>query len=223
MAFSRTARAVGKILFGAICSLLPQACLEAPSSPEISGTTLSVSVCALQRDTSCSVPFQISPADSFTLFAETLPDSAVKKLSFRWVKGKEELCPSAVFATDSSRAPDTLLVEDSQGNRLSAPVAYLFDSAPVFQGILSPADGDTLAGDSTTAFRFAYAARDDDAGDSLFYTLEFDGEPFFAGTHTEVSTSGFSAGAHTFRITVKDSFGLADSSDVVRFFVRSGE
>lgn len=223
MAFSRIVRAFGKILFGASCCLLPQACLEAPSSPKISGGTLSVSVCARQRDTSCSAPFQISPADSFALFAKILPDSAAQKLSFRWVKGGEELCPAAIFATDSSRAPDSLLVEDSQGNRLSTPVAFLFDSAPVFQGILSPADGDTLSGDSTTSFHFAYAARDDDAGDSLFYTLEFDAEPFYAGTLTEVFTSGFSAGTHTFRVTVKDSFGLSDTSDAVTFFVRSGE
>lgn len=204
-----------------LAGILVVACLDSPDSPQINSEPVSISVCAFQKDSSCADPLKISPRDSFTLYAKISPGAAAGELSLRWVLGGGKVLAEGLeFKTDSSHAPDSLLVFDAEKNRLGTKIEYLFDNPPQFDSILSPADGDTLAGDSTTAFRFAYAASDADEGDSLFFTAVWDSVEFYAGTLTEVYQSGFSEGAHTFQVFVQDSRGQSDSSQTIRFYVR---
>lgn len=214
--FKNQRQSVWKIL-SAFLPFFLFACLETPDSPEIFNRTPTVSICAVQRDSTCVQPLQVSPSDSFLLDAHV--SEFKDDLKFQWVQAPKKILSEAPrFATESSCVPDSLLIFDTMGNRLSFPVSFLFDSAPILDSQTVPAEGDTLRGSATEAFFFSYSASDVDE-DSLFYTVVFDSLEFFAGTLTEIFQSGFTPGWHSFRIFVKDSYGLADSSDVIRFFV----
>lgn len=196
------------------------ACLESPDSPKINSEPISVSICAFQRDSSCTVPLQLSPRDSFSLYAKISSKKNDGELFLRWILDDGKiLADGAQFSTDSSNAPDSLILLDSEGNRLGTFVEYLFDNAPKFNAETAPADGDTLVGDSTFAFRFAYSATDADEGDTLRYTVVWDSVSFYAGTQTELFQSGFSPGLHTFWVIVEDPHGQSDTSKTVRFVV----
>ncbi|MBP5247305.1 MAG: hypothetical protein J6Z31_05535 [Fibrobacter sp.] len=197
------------------------ACLEAPGSPEISSDTPEISICLFQADSSCGNPLQASPTDSFTLYAKVTPSSYTSKLSFIWKTSTEKtLQKGSQFSTDTSRVPDSLIILDNYENRLAYALDFIFDTAPVMKKKTVPADGDTLFGDSTTAFLFEYFATDADKGDSLFYTLVLDSTEYFAGTLTSVYQSGFAIGNHQYRILVEDAYGLKDSTDWISFTVQ---
>lgn len=197
-----------------------EACLEAPDAPNFAETSPRFSVCIARENAPCNAELQVSPADSFTIRVQTVPDSLQKKLRFLWVRIPNEiLFEGDEFSTDTSRVPDSLVIADVQGNRLARELAFLFDTPPRLSQKTVPADGDTLRGNFSTAFRFAYSATDDDSDDTIRYTVVLDSAVFDVGTATEFFQSGFSPGPHEFRIFVEDGFGLRDSTSRIRFFV----
>ncbi len=211
------------ICFFGICAIFI-ACLETPNSPEFSGASSEISVCIYQTDSSCINPLQVSPTDSFTLYAKVFPSDYTSKLSFIWkgASGKT-LHKGSHFSTDTSRVPDSLIVLDKYENRFALALDFIFDTAPEFLDETVPANGDVLIGDSTTAFLFEYSATDADKGDSLFYTLVLDSTEYFAGTLTSLYQSGLTIGKHRFRIFVRDGYGLKDSTDWISFTVQREE
>jgi len=200
------------------------ACLETPDSPEVSSTTPEILICISQTDSSCSTPLQASPTEPFTLQAKVSPSSVQSELSFKWILASgKTLKTGTTFETDTSQVPDSLIVTDDYKNRLSFALDFIFDTAPVLSSQTVPAKGDTLLGDSTTAFLFEYSATDADKGDSLVYTLVLDSTEYFAGSLTSVYQSGFAVGEHRFRVFVQDVYGLQDSTDWVTFTVQEEE
>lgn len=200
--------------------LLFGACLETPSEPRISADTPSIAICAEQKNAFCQKSLQLSPSDSFTLKAQAIPDSFQKKLRFLWKKFPDRILhEGSEFSTDTSRVPDSLVLLDRYENRLSEPLHFIFDTAPKFSSLTVPAENDTLRGDSSTAFRFAYSATDDDPGDTLFYTIVLDSVRYDVGALTEFFQSGFSPGEHLFQAFARDHYGLSDSTPQIRFFV----
>jgi len=208
------------IWFFGICAFFT-ACLESPDSPEISSDTPEISICILQSDSSCTNPLQASPTDSFTLYANVYPKAYTSRLSFIWktTSGKS-LKNGNPFATDTSCVPDSLIILDKYKNRLAYALEFIFDTAPVLSSKTIPAQGDTLVGDSTTAFLFEFSATDADKGDSLFYTIELDSTKYYAGTFTSIYQSGLTTGTHKFRVFVQDVYGLKDSTDWISFIVQ---
>lgn len=197
------------------------ACLETPDSPEISSTTPEIAICVFQSDSSCANPLQVSPTDSFTLYASVDPKESAAKLSFTWKSAEGKSLETGIsFVTDTSCVPDSLVVLDKYKNRLAYALDFIFDTAPILNSKTVPENGDTLTGDSTTAFLFEFSATDADKGDSLFYTLELDSTQYKAGTFTSVYQSGLAPGSHRFRVFVQDSYGLKDSSDWISFIVQ---
>lgn len=197
------------------------ACLETPDSPEVSSTTPEILICISQTDSSCTSPLQASPTEPFTLQANVFPSSAKSELSFKWISAKSETLKTGTpFKTDTSRVPDSLIVTDDNKNRLSFALDFIFDTAPVLNSKTVPANGDTLFGDSTTAFFFEYSATDADKGDSLVYTLVLDSTEYFAGSMTTLYQSGLAEGEHAFRVIVQDVYGLKDSTDWIEFTVQ---
>lgn len=200
------------------------ACLETPDSPEVSSTTPEILICISQTDSSCSTPLQASPTEPFTLQAKVSPSSVQSELSFKWILASgKTLKTGSTFETDTSQVPDSLIVTDDYKNRLSFALDFIFDTAPVLSSQTVPAKGDTLLGDSTTAFLFEYSATDADKGDSLVYTLVLDSTEYFAASLTSVYQSGFAVGEHRFRVFVQDVYGLQDSTDWVTFTVQEEE
>jgi hypothetical protein len=200
------------------------ACLETPDSPEVSSTTPEILICISQTDSSCSTPLQASPTEPFTLQAKVSPSSVQSELSFKWILASgKTLKTGTTFETDTSQVPDSLIVTDDYKNRLSFALDFIFDTAPVLSSQTVPAKGDTLLGDSTTAFLFEYSATDADKGDSLVYTLVLDSTEYFAAALTSVYQSGFAVGEHRFRVFVQDVYGLQDSTDWVTFTVQEEE
>ncbi len=206
-----------RILFIVSCMLL-FACLETPDSPAKIGNLFRLSVC-LEKDSSCTIPLQVSPGDSFTVYAKTSPAEFENLLQFSWIKNEKVLHRGKFFATDTSQVPDSLIAIDDEGNRLSFSLDFTLDSPPKLSQKIIPENGDTLAGNSATAFFFSYSATDADKKDSLFYTLEWDSTFFYAGNLTQIYQSGFAPGNHTFRVYVQDRYGLRDSSEIIHFFV----
>lgn len=204
--------------------LLFGACLETPSEPKISAETPTLAVCAEQGNASCQKSLQLSPSDSFTVKAQVSPDSFRGKLQFLWKMAPSQiLCEGPEFSTDTSCVPDSLVAIDRYGNRLSKPLHFIFDTAPKLSARTVPAKNDTLRGDSSTAFRFAYFATDNDPGDTLFYTVILDSVRYDVGTLTEFFQSGFSPGEHFFQVFAKDLYGLSDSTPQIRFLVAEDE
>ena len=195
------------------------ACLEVPDSPVLSMESPPLSACLIQNSSPCKTTLQASPNDSFSVIAKISPAYLEDSLHFSWKANGKILASNAQFKTDTSRVPDTLVAQDSYGNSLSFPLSFVFDTAPQISTKTIPANGDTLRGNATTAFLFAYSATDPDQNDSLFFTLELDSARFSVGTLTRIYQSGFSAGSHTFRVFVQDGYGLRDSSETIRFFV----
>lgn len=217
----RILRRTVPILFG---SLLLEACLEAPDAPQIFAETPRISVCMFQNDTLCKIELQASPSDSFTLRANVFPESLFADLRFTWKRSPDEvLKEGSEFATDTSRVPDSLIASDRYGNRISEPLDFIFDSPPKFLDETVPEENDTLYGDASTAFLFAYGATDADPEDTLAYTVLLDSASFDAGTLTRFFQSGFAPGIHTFRVFVEDRYGLRDSTEIIRFFVVENE
>lgn len=200
-----------------------EACLEAPGAPSIVESSPQFFVCAAGNGSPCNADLQVSPADSFSVKVRTFPDSLQKKLRFLWTRIPSEiLFEGNEFSTDTSRVPDSLVIADAEGNRYVRALTFVFDTAPRISETV-PADGDTLRGNFSTAFRFAYSAIDDDPGDTLRYTVFLDSVEFGVGTITEFFQSGFSPGTHTFQVLVSDRFGLGDSTPKIRFFVAEVE
>ena len=83
----------------------------------------------------------------------------------------------------------------------------------------TPADGDTLYGNSYTPILFTWQSFDRDENNYLNNTLEIDSVRYNVGDLQEVMQSGFTEGRHTFRIFVEDSMGDQDSSATQEFFV----
>lgn len=204
--------------------LLFAACLETPSAPRISAGTPTIAVCAEQKNVPCQNSLQLSPSDSFTVKVQVFPDSLQKKLCFLWKNFSGLILHEGPeFSTDTSRVPDSLVILDRYENRLSRPLRFIFDTAPKFSEVTLPAENDTLRGDSSTAFRFAYMATDDDPNDTLFYTVVIDSNLYAVGPLTEFFQSGFSPGEHFFQAFAKDLYGLSDSTPQIRFFVKEDE
>ncbi len=216
MRFLRRTILLSCLLFGA--------CLETPNAPRISADTPAIAVRAEQDGIFTQGSLQLSPADSFTLKALTTPDSFRKDLRFLWKRTSGEILHEGCdFSTDTSRVPDSLVALDRYENRLSKPLRFIFDTAPKLSKRTVPAENDTLRGDSSTAFRFAYSATDTDPGDTIFYTVFIDSLHYDVGTLVEFFQSGFSPGEHFFQVFARDIYGLSDSTPQIRFLVAEDE
>lgn len=200
------------------------ACLETPQAPRISADTPRIDVCAEQDGNFIRDTLQLSPSDSFTLKAYATPDSFQERLRFLWKRASGEILhEGSDFSTDTSRVPDSLVSLDRYENRLAKPLHFVFDTAPKFSEATVPEENDTLRGDRSTAFRFAYSAIDSDPGDTVFYTVTIDSSRYDVGTLVEFFQSGFSPGEHFFQVFARDIYGLSDSTPRIRFFVAEDE
>lgn len=207
-----------KAFLGAFLALFLAACLDVPSSYEGSATLNSAMVKLVLNGDTTSV-LEAPAGSSFTVLAVTDPASVASGLSFTWLSGGEALATGEAFLYDSTTAlPDSLLLEDEAGNALGLAFTVVLNSAPEFLDFLTPAEGDTLVGEATDAFLFAWEATDLD-GDSLTFIFEKDGTELPAGAWSSIYASGFDEGAHSVRVIVEDPYGDTDTSGTLSFYV----
>jgi hypothetical protein len=187
-------------------------CLEVPGTPDVSESAPRISVLLFQSGHSDSTQLQATPLKEFTLRAEVSPDSVKNRLHYRWSRGTAVIADSQeMVIADTARIPDKLTVADDEGNSIQVSFRVLLNTPPQMDSSATPAAGDTLYGNSRTAFTFAWGASEADAGDTLLYTLTIDSTDYSAGALTQVQQSGVAPGNHKFRVRVEDSFGDADT------------
>ena len=85
-----------------------------------------LSACLIQNSSPCKNTLQASPNDSFSVIAKISPAYLEDSLHFSWKANGKILASNAQFKTDTSRVPDTLVVQDSYGNSLSFPLSFVF-------------------------------------------------------------------------------------------------
>ena len=115
--------------------------------------------------------------------------------------------------------PDRVEIIDNEGNRLEKQISVIVNAPPEISKVTTPANGDTLYGNSHTPFLFAWYAWDRDDDDIIYSIIEIDGKSYSLGELDNIRQSGLDEGEHTFRIIVEDSRGDRDSIPSRTFFV----
>ncbi len=205
------------------------ACLDIPSPPKDTAKITSVNVFAKQFDKAIETPIKLNSSEEAELIAEVTPSKHKKDVQYYWYNGEEILDSGATYTVPTSYMdssfisqnfiPDRLVIEDHEGNTLETSFHVTVNNPPQLLAETTPADGDTLYGNSYTPILFTWQSFDRDENNYLNNTLEIDGVRYNVGDLQEVMQSGFTEGRHTFRIFVEDSMGDQDSSATQEFFV----
>jgi hypothetical protein len=204
-------------------------CLDIPDAPNESQYIERVEVFLFQEGSPDSTLLKIRPNDSAVVKASVYPRQFKKNLTFHWLYSKGDstiiVGDSAEYTIPPSPAtyniPNALEVFDEVGNTIHQDFKITVNMAPVLYTTTIPTDGDTLYGNVHTSIRFWWNSYDYDSFDEnkLQHTLIIDGVAYPVSSLTEVVQSGFTEGAHTFQIIVKDTFGDADTLSPRSFYM----
>ena len=219
---------MGTSLAFAACAVFV-ACLDIPDAPDNSGKIQSVEIQVDQFGKRKSTPLKILSSDSAILVAAVSPDTYKNNVRYYWYNDttlidsgrKITISPDLMlsdFISDNF-VPNRLTIIDNEGNQIEKDFHIDVNAAPRLSTKTIPADGDTLYGNTNTAFTFAWLVYDDSETDTLQSILEIDGISYHVGELNQVQQSGFSMGKHTFRILVQDSYGDMDSLPYRKFYV----
>ena len=204
-------------------------CLDIPEPVEDRTKILSVEVCLKQSGITYSEPLKANSSKKAELIAEVIPNDEKKKVKYYWYIGEDILDSGSTYSISTTFMsstffsenfiPDRLVVEDREGNKLEKKFHVIVNTPPLISEETIPADGDTLYGNQSTPFTFAWLTTDRDQDDRLENILEIDGISYHVGELNQVIQSGFKEGEHTFRIIVEDLQGDKDSLPIQEFFV----
>ena len=204
-------------------------CLDIPEAVDDSGKIVKVEVLVKQFGETSMEPLKLNSSEKAELIVDIAPDKEKDKVKYYWYIDEDLIDSGRTYAISTSfmsseffRAnfiPNRLVVEDREGSTLEKKFTVTVNTPPWLSNITTPADGDTLYGNSQTPFSFAWLSIDNDEGDHLQNILEIDGTRYQVGELNQVFQSGFSEGSHTFRILVEDSQGDKDSLPMQEFFV----
>ena len=213
-----------RLACGAVLSIVFFAllgCLDIPDEPEVGTELERIDVFLIQDGNPDSTLLKIRPNDSAVVRASAYPRQLKKRLSYHWLYKAGE--SSTVLGDDPEYTipaypekkdiPNSLEVTDEIGNSVSLDFKIVANMRPVLDSVTTPADGDTLYGNTHTSILFSWYSEDTDTFDwrTLDHTLIIDSVPYSVGRLTEIRQSGFTPGAHTFQVIVRDSYGDADT------------
>ena len=219
--------ACGAVFFVFLTAL--SGCLDIPDEPAEKIYLERLDIFVLQEGTADTTLMKIRPSDSSIVKAATYPMQLKNSLSCRWLRvngdssvvmgeGYEYTIPAS---TKTSDIPNAVEVSDEVGNTFLKEFEIVVNLMPVLEPQTTPANGDTLYGNTKTAFKFKWHSYDSDSFDEnrLEHTLVIDGVPYSVGQLTEIMQSGFGEGRHTFQVIVSDTFGDADTLSTKTFYV----
>lgn len=219
--------ACGAVFVIALLALL--GCLDIPDEPETGREIEYVSLYILQDGQQDSSLLKIRPGDPATLAAQVFPRQYQKELTHHWIRRTEKddilLGTEETYALPAHVAieslPNLLVLKDRVGNSQEFPFSIIVNTPPEISRKTEPANGDMLYGSTNTAVRFKWTSSDSDSEDigRLTHTLVIDGVQASVGTVSEIMQSGFSEGAHSFRVIVHDSYGDTDTLPEVTFYM----
>lgn len=214
-----------------LASMLFIACFDIPSEPKKQNSLNSVSIQIKQNGIVDSVLLKIHPMDTAVLSAQVDPKKYEKNLSFSWYhcfedstkdllnKGQSFTIPPR---TQDLKIPNLLQITDEEGNSIIYKFNIVINTPPQLNKGTSPANGETLYGNSATSFLFSWSSIDKD-NEKLAHAIIIDSVRYEVGELTRVYQSGFAEGKHTFQVFVFDQYGDADSSNVINFYVKNQE
>ena len=211
-------------------TLIPLAgCLDIPDAPSDSRQVERIGI-SVSQENSDSTLLKIRPGDTATLNTEIYPRQYRSDLSFQWIyvdslsrdssilgrKDKYGISPEAIDSI-----PNVLKVTDSEGNSQTIAFHVIVNTPPSFSEESTPADQDTLYGNSRSSFLFQWetSSNDEFLDDVIYHTLILDGNAKDVGKLTQVYQSGFSEGKHTFCVIATDAFGDSDTLETRTFYV----
>lgn len=214
-----------------LACILFSACFDIPSEPSTKNAIDRVSIQIEQNGKTDSTLLKIHPQDSAVVSAMVHPDKFKKNLSFAWyhtTNNKDQVligeAPSITIPSKSSEnhIPDYLVVTDKEGNSTTVKFEIIVNTPPEFNGETTPANGDTLYGNTTTSFQFKWHSLDKD-NERLTHAIIIDSSRYEVGDLTSIYQSGFTEGKHTFQIVVFDAYGDSDSTSIISFYVENKE
>ena len=213
----------------ALLSAYLGACSDIPDLPDSSSKIQDFEVYVHQADENLFDPLKINSNDSATLVVHVTPDTYQDKVRYYWYNGEDVLDSGNSYPVSTTMTaspftvqnfiPDRVEIIDNEGNRLEKQISVIVNAPPEISKVTTPANGDTLYGNSHTPFLFAWYAWDRDDDDIIYSIIEIDGKSYSLGDLDNIRQSGLDEGEHTFRIIVEDSRGDRDSIPSRTFFV----
>lgn len=207
-------------------------CLDVPSDPNTKSKIEDVSIKLVHKNRTDSVLFKITPDETAKIKAEVTPNKYKDDLHYHWYQNtfdnENNIIQSLVseersFEINSNKNPEkipnALMIDDDEGNYIIKVFSIIVNSPPEIDKKIIPAKGDTLQGDTNTAFLFQWKSSDKD-NESITHTIIIDKNKFDVGTLSSIRQSGFQPGKHTFQIFATDSFGDTDKTDTIVFYVK---
>ena len=204
-------------------------CLDIPDEPAEKVYLERLDIFVLQEGTADTTLMKIRPTDSSVVKAATYPMQLKNSLTCHWLyikgdsatvmgEGYEYTIPANTKAKD---IPNAVEVTDEVGNTFLKEFKIVVNLKPVLEPQTTPANGDTLYGNTNTSIKFKWNSYDSDSFDEnhLEHTLVIDNVPYAVGGLTELMQSGFSEGRHTFQVIVNDTFGDADTLAEKTFYM----
>lgn len=200
-------------------------CLDIPTKPNTSAKIERINVYVEQVNSKDSTLLKINPNDSAKLHVDVYPRQYKNDLSFEWyidenVLGKESSYKIKKNIKNDS-IPNKVSVTDSEGNRREISFSIIQNTPPSIDSDAIPASGDTLYGNSKTAFLFQWNTNDEDyqKGDRISHTLIIDDKAYSVGALESIRQSGFTEGKHHFKVIATDSYGDSDTLKTHTFYV----
>ncbi|SHK53253.1 hypothetical protein [Fibrobacter sp. UWEL] len=209
-----------------VCGALT-ACLDVPSEPSSSGKAKSVSVYVVQNSVTDSTLLKINTQDSAKFVAQVKPSKYEDQLTYTWYHDDDKLA-SGISYTDQflleEDVPNRVVVKDKEGNTLESNFTFILNTPPRLSATMIPADSTVFTIGEKQSIEFKWYYYDSDDNDEITSYLTLDNEVYTLGSLSSIVQSGFSAGEHSFSITVVDKNGDKASSKMRVFFVeRPGE
>lgn len=193
-------------------------CLDVPSSYEQGYMLQSAEILLIHNENESGI-LQVPANETFKLKAKVTPQSLEPDLVFSWFSNGNEIARGAIYEyTKSSAIPDSIEIHDAAKNSIGMAFQVIQNSAPIFEKLIEPQNGDTLKGLKNASYKFSWLASDPD-NDSLTYILEIDGKPYPTGLWNSVYQGNIAYGTHSLRIIVNDNFNNSDTSSTSTFFV----
>ncbi|MCF0215496.1 MAG: hypothetical protein HUK21_03370 [Fibrobacteraceae bacterium] len=207
------------------CGIVLSSCLEIPSDPNTSKKVKSIQLYIIQDEKKDSTTLKINPNAQAELSVQVKPSKYEGNLKYTWYHNEIELESNQSYTLKahckSDSIPNRLVVKDKENNQDTLDFNIIVNSKPYFYQPAKPASGDTLYGNVSTTFTFAWYTSDDDIADqeTLTHIIKIDDTQYNVSSLTTIAQSGFNPGEHSFTVYVKDSFNEWDSLPSQHFFV----
>ncbi len=205
------------------------ACGDIPDLPDSSAKIHDFEVYVHQSGKDTYEPLKINSNDSASLAIYISPENERERVRCFWYNGEDLLDSGMTYPVSTTMTastftarnfiPDRVEIADREGNRLGKNISVIINAPPQIVGAATPANGDTLYGNSHTPFLFAWYSWDSDNNDRISNTIEIDGISYSLGEMNQIMQSGFGPGEHYFRVIVEDSRGDRDSIAPQTFIV----